>query len=140
MSCSFRMRRACNRKLFDVFLIYLISGDRPIVELLSPRAVPLPEVFGREFSGMTLISVTPEDLDRARQKLVNDLHAMFTDVDKEFLLSVKQGQPKWNLFAHPHAERLPAVQWKLQNIVQMAPERRRAAIARLEAVLEGRDH
>jgi predicted nucleotidyltransferase component of viral defense system len=129
-----------NRKLFDVFLIYLISGDRPIAELLSPRAISLPDVFSREFRGMTLIPVTPEDLHQTRERLVSDLHAMFTDVDKEFLLSVKQGQPKWNLFAHPHAEQLPAVQWKLQNIAQMAPEKRRAAIARLEAVLEGRDH
>ena len=52
---------------------------------------------------------------------------------------MKQGQPKWNLFAHPHAEQLPAVQWKLQNIAHMAPEKQRAAIARLEAVLEGRN-
>jgi hypothetical protein len=88
---------------------------------------------------MTLIPVAPEDLDQARHKLINDLHAMFTDVDKEFLLSVKHGQPKWNQFAHPHAEQLPAVRWKLQNIAHMAPEKRRGAIARLEAVLEGRD-
>jgi hypothetical protein len=87
---------------------------------------------------MTLVPVTPEDLEEVRQKLVADLRAMLTDADKEFLLSVKRGYVKWHSFAHPHAEQLPAVQWKLQNIAKMTPEKRGTAIARLEAALDGR--
>jgi hypothetical protein len=87
---------------------------------------------------MTLIPVTSENLEQARQKLVADLHAMLTDTDKEFLLSVKRGIPQWHLSNHPHAEHLPAVRWKIQNILRMTPPRHRAAIARLESVLEGR--
>lgn len=127
-----------DRALFDVFLVYLLSGDRPIAEMLSPRLIPLSRVFNGEFSGMTLVPVTPDDLEGARRKLVADLHAMLTDADKEFLLSVKRGHAQWHSFAYPRAKNLPAVQWKLQNIGQMTAQRRSTAIARLEAVLEGR--
>jgi predicted nucleotidyltransferase component of viral defense system len=124
-----------DRALIEVFLVYLLSGDRPIAEMLSPRLTPLARVFNTEFNGMTLVPVTPDDLEKARTKLIADLRAQLTDRDREFLLSVKRGNPNWTLFAHPQAERLPAVQWKLQNIARIAPEKRDAAISRLEAVL-----
>lgn len=127
------------RELFDVFLVYVLSGDRPIAEMLSPRFVPLSSAFNSEFSGMTLVSVTPEDLEEARRKLVAELRAMLTDADKEFLLSVKRGYANWKSFAYPAAKQLPAVQWKLQNIERMTPQKRAAALARLEAVLRGSD-
>lgn len=127
-----------DRALFDVFLVYLLSGDRPIAEMLDPRFTPLSPAFDSEFSGMTLIPVTSENLEHARQRLVADLHAMLTDTDKEFLLSVKRGSPKWHLSTHPEAEHLPAVRWKIENILRMTPQRHRAAIAKLAAVLEGR--
>jgi predicted nucleotidyltransferase component of viral defense system len=41
-----------DRALFDVFLVYLLSGDRPIAEMLAPRFTPLSPVFDREFSGI----------------------------------------------------------------------------------------
>jgi len=124
-----------DRALFEVFLVYLLSGDRPIAEMLSPRLTPLARVFNTEFNGMTLVPVTPDDLEKARTRLISDLRALLTDGDREFLLSVKRGNPNWTLFAHPRAERLPAVQWKLQNIARIAPEKRNAAISRLQTVL-----
>ena len=127
-----------DRGLFDVFLVYLLSSDRPMAEMLAPHFTPLAPVFDSEFSGMTLIPVTSDDLELTRQRLVADLHGMLTDADKEFLLSVKRGDPQWHLFTHPQAEALPAVRWKIQNILRMTPERRRTALATLEAVLEGR--
>jgi hypothetical protein len=41
------------------------------------------------------------------------VHAGLTDKDKEFLLSVKNVTPDWNIYDF---ERFPAVQWKLQNL------------------------
>ena len=41
------------------------------------------------------------------------------DKDKDFLLSVKSGEPNWALFAFPEAANLPAVQWKMHNISHM---------------------
>jgi len=124
-----------DRALFEVFLVYVLSGDRPIAEMFSPRITPLARAFNTEFNGMTLVRVTPDDLEKARNRLITDLRALLTDRDREFLLSVKRGNPNWTLFAHPGAARLPAVQWKLQSIARIAPEKRNAAISRLEMVL-----
>ncbi len=134
---QFQQAGVIDRALFDVFLVYLLSGDRPIAEMLSPRFAPLAQVFGSEFAGMTLAPVTLEDLEEARRTLAVELRAMLTDADKEFLLSVKRGNGNWKSFAYPTAERLPAIQWKLQNIARMTPQKRAAAVGRLEAVLYG---
>jgi hypothetical protein len=103
--------------------------------MFSPRITPLARAFNAEFNGMTLSPATADDLETARARLITDLRVLLTDRDREFLLSVKKSTPNWMLFAHPQAERLPAVQWKLQNIARIAPEKRNAAISRLEAVL-----
>jgi hypothetical protein len=134
---QFQQVGAIDRALFDVFLVYLLSGDRPIAEMLSPRFAPLAQVFRSEFGGMTLVPVTLEDLEEARRTLTVELRAMLTDADKEFLLSVKRGNGNWRSFAYPTAERLPAIQWKLRNIARMTPQKRSAAVGRLEAVLYG---
>jgi len=134
---QFQQAGGMDRALFDVFLVYLLSGNRPIAEMLSPRFVPLAQVFSSEFRGMTLVPVTLEDLEEARRRLVVELRAMLTEDDKEFLLSVKRGKGNWKSFAHPAAERLPAIQWKLQNLARMTPQKRAAAVERLEAVLNG---
>ncbi len=132
---QFQRTGSIDRELFDLFLVYLLSGDRPIAEMLSPRFAPLAQVFDSEFSGMTLVPVTPEELEEARRTLVAELLAMLTEADKEFLLSVKRGDGHWKSFAHPAAERMPAIQWKLQNIARMTTQKRAAAARRLEAVL-----
>ncbi len=134
---QFQQSGGIDRALFDVFLVYLLSGDRPIAEMLSPRFAPLAQVFNSEFNGMTLVPVTLEDLEEARRRLVVELRAMLTEEDKEFLLSVKRGEGNWKSFAHPAAEGLPAIQWKLQNLARMTPQKRAAAVGRLEAVLYG---
>lgn len=126
-----------DRALFDVFLVYLLSGDRPVAEMLAPRFTPLAHAFNSEFNGMTFVKVTLEELEAARKKLVVDLHTMLTDSDKAFLLSVKRGDVNWQAFAYPTAEQLPAIQWKLENIARMTPKKRSTAIARLETVLNG---
>jgi predicted nucleotidyltransferase component of viral defense system len=134
---QFQQAGGIDRELFEVFLVYLLSGDRPIAEMLSPRFAPLSQVFESEFSGMTLVPVRPEELEEARRTLVAELRAMLTEADNEFLLSVKRGEGNWKLFALPAAEKLPAIQWKIQNIARMTPQKRAGAVQRLEAVLYG---
>jgi hypothetical protein len=62
---------------------------------------------------------------------------MLTETDKEFLVSVKRGKGDCKSFAHPAAEGLPAIEWNLQNLARMTPQKRSAAVGRLEAVLYG---
>jgi hypothetical protein len=80
--------------------------------------------------------VTLEDLERARLELIAAVRARLRDPEKEFLVSFKRGEPRWDLLAVEHAAELPAVRWKLQNLGRMGEERRRAAVAGLERALK----
>jgi len=51
-------------------------------------------------------------------------------------MSVKTGEPQWELLGVAGIQHLPAVQWKLQNIDSMAPAKRRQAIDKLRRHLE----
>jgi predicted nucleotidyltransferase component of viral defense system len=124
------------RPLIDAFLVYLVSHNRPMAEVLAPNRKNLAEEFGRTFAGMTEATVTIGDLEEAREDLVNGLHAALTDADRRFLLGVKTGQPDWSLIGLPQAARLPAVQWRMMNLARLPDDRRLALAERLKGVLE----
>ena len=118
------------------FLIFLCSHDRPMHELLRPNLKNLTTVYNSEFKGMTIKEVTLDDLINARADLIETLQAEITTDERKFLLSLKSGQPKWDLLGTPGVELLPGIQWKLQNIQRMNPVKRTEQLAKLEAVLK----
>ncbi|MCA8887944.1 nucleotidyl transferase AbiEii/AbiGii toxin family protein [Hyphococcus flavus] len=124
-----------DRKLIDAFLVYLISHNRPIAELLAPNPKDVKYTYEAEFAAMTALPPTLEDLYQARGDLLQRIHESLTEKDRAFLISVKSGDPDWSLLNTPNAEQLPAVQWKLQNIRRMTKDRRNEALARLRIVL-----
>lgn len=123
--------------LLEVMLVYLLSGDRPLSELLAPNRQPLAATFENEFLGMTLIPVTLAELEQTRETMIALIQERLTDSQRHFLLSFKQGEPDWALLNLPGIEDLPAVQWKLLNIRRMAPAKREQALERLREVLLG---
>jgi hypothetical protein len=124
-----------NERLFQAFLIYLISHDRPIVEVLFPPRKPLEQLYADQFVGLTAESVSLVELASVREKMIAALHARIDGRTKEFLLSFKRGSPDWKLHPIDHAAELPAVQWKLMNLDRMDVEKRTAAHSRLSAAL-----
>ena len=58
-----------------------------------------------------------------------------TEQDKTFLLSVKSGEPQWELHPCPHIKELLAIRWKLQNIMQMEKSKRVEAFNKLKSFL-----
>lgn len=124
--------------LRQAFVVYLACHHRPMAELLAPRAKPLRETFDREFAGMTREPVALESLEAAQQALPQLLRARLTDVERRFLLSIKQGEPEWSLLPIKHLAELPALRWKLGNIekLKQSPKNHRAAVDKLRAVLE----
>lgn len=86
---------------------------------------------------MTNTPVAPELLQQTRIDMVKALQALFTERDREFLLSFKRGSPDWHLFDEPTAADLPAVRWKLMNIEKLAKNaaRHKQLVAMLESVL-----
>jgi predicted nucleotidyltransferase component of viral defense system len=128
-----------NSALKDAFLVYLISHNRPIAEVLSPNLQDIADIYKREFVGMTTAEqVTLEELYLARESLIRQLHAALTTQDKEFLMSFKNRNPDWTLFAHPHVKTFPAVRWKmdnLDNLIKKDPDKHRAAVEKLAQAL-----
>jgi hypothetical protein len=55
--------------------------------------------------------------------------------ERQFILSVKKGEPQWELLGLQGIEHLPAVKWKLFNISRMDKKKLKAAISKLETAL-----
>lgn len=123
--------------LRQAFLVYLLSHDRPVAEVLSARPKPLGNEFSRGLQGMTAAPVSLDDLENARDALVDLLVTRMPEPHREFLLSFERGEPKWELLDVPGAEKLPAIRWRQQNLDSLAKPKRAKLIAQLETVLNG---
>jgi len=117
------------------FIVYLISSPRPIVELLDPQIKDISSLFDQEFQDMTREEVTLRELEDARRRLVEWVRAELTTTERAFLMSFKEGQPKWDLLEYKHIPDLPAVRWKLRNIEAMPKAKHAAAVKKLEIYL-----
>jgi predicted nucleotidyltransferase component of viral defense system len=122
-------------KLKDTFLIYLLSHNRPMSELLNPHLKDISALYEQEFAGMTMESVSLEILLQTRLSMIREIHRLLNDNDKEFLLSIKRGNTQWDRSPYPHAAELPAVRWKLHNLSSMSQTKRQEALKKLEQVL-----
>jgi predicted nucleotidyltransferase component of viral defense system len=117
------------------FIVYLVSHDRPMHEVLKARRKDISEEFLRGFNGMTDEAVTVQDLVEAREALIADIVGGMPDAHRKFLVAFERGQPDWTLLGLPAAAGLPAVKWRQLNLDKI-PARKRAALAdELEKVL-----
>ena len=85
---------------------------------------------------MTLDPVSYEDLIQARGTLVEKFRNELTHGEREFLVSLKAGQPKWHTIGIERVEKLPAVQWKLMNIKKIGAKKQKDLLEKLKRVLE----
>ncbi len=58
-----------------------------------------------------------------------------TENEKKFLLSIKQGEPDWDLMPVAGIDKLPAIQWKLINTRKMEKKKQMQSLEKLQAVL-----
>lgn len=122
-------------KLKIAFLIYLISGSRPISELLHPNRLDQRRAFENEFLGMTDVAVAYSSLEEARESLINRIDDALTSADREFLLSFKAGNPNWEHINILHLKDMPAIKWKLLNIQKMKKNKHQKALGELKRKL-----
>lgn len=120
------------------FAVYMISHDRPMAEVLAGRAKDIRTEYERGFAGMTDEPVALPELEAAFSRLVASIVGDMPDAHKRLLLSVEQGEPDWALLGIDGVPELPAVKWRLQNILTLDAERRAANALALANVL-GRD-
>lgn len=124
-----------SEELKNTFLVYLMSHNRPISELLDPKLKDIEATYEQEFKGMTHDPVGLDLLLDTRVEMIRALHDRINDHDREFLLSFKRGAANWDQFAYPNAMHLPAVRWKQHNLASMSAVKRKEALKKLKAVL-----
>lgn len=118
------------------FIIYLISNNRPISELINPNRLDMKNLYEHEFMGMSLTQVSYEELEDERERLIEQLDNDLTDNERKFLITFKSGEPEWDLLGIQEAAHFPAIKWKLQNINKMTPQKHRLAIDELKRKLK----
>ncbi|MGO7300000.1 nucleotidyl transferase AbiEii/AbiGii toxin family protein [Rhizobium leguminosarum] len=114
------------------FIVYLISHDRPISEVLVPRRKDIAQEFAQGFDGMTAEPVAFDALLATREELIAAMAGGMPDEHKEFLRGFKRGRPEWSLLGVPRAADLPAVRWKQLNLGKLTVEARARLIDQLE--------
>jgi len=117
------------------FLVYLLSHNRPLAELLAPNRNPMSVEFSRGFQGMTAEPVSLDELVAVRESLINLVVGMMPEPHRRFLVSFERGEPDWQLLGVPNARDLPAVRWKQQNLDKLQPAQRAKLVRQLEALL-----
>ena len=118
------------------FVIYLASHNRPMNELLNPTWQDIRRPFETDFKDISAVEVTCDELIAVRDAFLHQLLDVLTDNERRFLLSVKKGEPEWDLMGIDGIDRLPAIQWKIQNVQKMAREKHRKALEKLRRTLK----
>jgi predicted nucleotidyltransferase component of viral defense system len=121
--------------LREAFLVYLISHNRPMYEVLSGKKKDLTQEYRAGFVGMTDEPVEIADLIKAQDEMIAILIGGMPDRHKTFLLGFERGEPDWSLLHVPHASSLPAIRWRQQNLDTRTPEQRAALVDGLERAL-----
>jgi predicted nucleotidyltransferase component of viral defense system len=124
--------------LRKTFLIFLISHQRPMSELLQPNRKDISEIYETEFKQMAEVDVPLEQLEEARENLIQQINSQITDNEKKFLLSFKNKTPDWNLLEMENSDiiaNLPSVLWKMINLKKMPVQKHKEAYDKLENIL-----
>jgi predicted nucleotidyltransferase component of viral defense system len=120
----------------QAFVVYLACDTRPIHELLSPNLLDIHAVYQREFVQMTDSKITIDDLFTARNELIKHLHQSLTQEERQFLISIKQGVPNFELMPFKNLNQLPSLKWKLMNIQKMQKAKHQQMLDKLKTTLQ----
>lgn len=121
--------------LRKAFIIYLLSHNRPMSEVLAPQRRDISAEYRRGFEGMVEQPVSLDELLKAREDLIADIVGKMPEQHKHFLVSVKRGEPDWSFLDLPGAKNLPTVRWKLENLAKLSAEKRSKLLGNLNADL-----
>ena len=127
-----------NEKIKEAFMFYLLSHNRPINEILFSRINDKKADFKNQFEGMAKEKFDYEDFIKISKLLREKISNLFSDNDKKFILSFKQGKPDWSLFVKDISQ-YPSIKWKLANInnlIDSNPAKYREMYDKLERVWE----
>lgn len=122
-------------ELRKAFVVYILSHNRPMSEVLAPAHLDVAQEFERGFEGMAETAVTLEDLYKTREEFIAAIVGKMPDEHRRLLVSFEEGEPDWDLLGLPGAEKLPAVQWRLQNLAKIEAKKREQLVEGLRKAL-----
>lgn len=117
------------------FLVYVISHNRPMAEVLAPTRKSLREELERGFAGMTQEPAVLADLEAAREAIIAAMVVAMPEDHRRFLVGFKRSEPDWGLLGIPEAQHLASVIWKQRNLAKLPDAKRREMVDALERVL-----
>lgn len=124
-----------DERLRAAIIVYLISHDRPMHELLGATRKDIVEEYKRGFEGMTADHIELSVLINARERLIDIVIQHMPQEHRQFLLTFERGEPEWGLLNIDGAEQLPAVQWRQKNLGGLSDDRRLGLVSALQDVL-----
>jgi hypothetical protein len=124
-----------NDQLRRAFIVYLLSHDRPMHEVLRARRKDIPREFERGFAGMTDRPLALEELLAAREATIEAVVGNMPAEHRQFLIGFERGEPDWSLLGLPHVADLPAVRWRQMNLDKLAGKARSRLVDNLREVL-----
>ena len=123
-------------RLKEAFIVYLISHNRRIVEILDPSMLDIKQTYETDFVGMSTNPIELADLIKVRFELIRTVQALLDERDKKFLVDFKEGHPDWSYFSVPHIKDLPAVKWKMYNLDKVEVRERQRMVDTLRSYLK----
>lgn len=120
----------------QAFVIYLACNPRPMHELLNPNLIDIQLMFQKEFLGMTLIPTSYQELLNIRKHLIKIINEQLTLEERQFLMSIKIGEPRFDLLNIENISNLPAIQWKIMNIRKLEKNKHQNLTDKLKKVLQ----
>ena len=121
--------------LRTALIIYLISHNTNLHQLLDPTLKDVSDEFERGFKGMTEEPVDLKDLLSARRMLIDEAIDHMPVAHKRFLISFVRGKPEWGHLDRTGLDTLPAVRWRMLNLDRVHEATRQDLVERLEKVL-----
>ena len=117
------------------FIVYLVSHDRPMFEVLAGSRRDISRDFDHGFEGMTAESVSVRELRDAQEEMIESVVGRMPEEHRHFLISFEKGEPDWSLLGLGEAASLPAVKWREKNLGGLNKTKRAELVSRLESVL-----
>ncbi len=113
---------------------YLLQTGRSFSEVLNPKLKNLEEVFHSSFQGMTREAVALEALEKCRADILRKLPEVLGREFEEFLISLLEKKPKWELLPYKNMADYPGIQWKVFNVNKMSSEKVRKELESIRGV------
>ncbi|WP_114836297.1 nucleotidyl transferase AbiEii/AbiGii toxin family protein [Agrobacterium tumefaciens] len=124
--------------LREAFIVYLLSHNRPMGEVLSGRVKDLANEYSNGFEGMTEETVAIDELVQTQHEMIEMLIGGMPNHHREFLIGFERGEPDWSLLKIGHVAELPAIRWRQYNLDKLKPDQRSPLIELLRTSLERR--